>query len=57
MLVVLATVVNVEALIVEAAELLEPFQWMTEDESRVLSAQKLAEVSGEAGAWRMKIDP
>lgn len=35
------------ALIVEAAELLEHFQWMTEEESRVLSAQKLAEVSGE----------
>ena len=50
MLVVLATVVNVETLIVEAAELLKPFQWMTEDESRVLSAEKLAEVSGQAGA-------
>lgn len=35
------------ALIVEAAELLEHFQWMTESESRSLSAEKRAEVSGE----------
>ena len=33
--------------IVEAAELLERFQWMTEAESRALSAEKLAEVRGE----------
>ncbi len=35
------------ALIVEAAELLEPFQWLTEAESRELSPGKLAEVRGE----------
>ena len=35
------------ALIVEAGELLEHFQWMTEDESRHPSPQKLAEVKGE----------
>lgn len=35
------------ALIVEAAELLEHFQWMTEAESRALSAEQLAEVKGE----------
>ena len=35
------------ALIVEAAELLEHFQWMTEAESRALSPEKLAEVRGE----------
>ncbi|MGE0797464.1 MAG: nucleotide pyrophosphohydrolase [Lautropia sp.] len=35
------------ALIVEAAELLEHFQWMTEAESRTLSPEKLAEVRGE----------
>ena len=35
------------ALIVEAAELLEHFQWMTESESRSLSEEKRAEVSGE----------
>ena len=35
------------ALIVEAAELLEHFQWMTEPESRTLSPEKLAEVRGE----------
>ena len=35
------------ALIVEAGELLEHFQWMTEAESRELSPEKLAEVRGE----------
>jgi dCTP diphosphatase len=35
------------AMIVEAAELVEHFQWLTEDESRNLSAQKLAEVTQE----------
>ncbi len=35
------------ALIVEAGELLEHFQWMTEEESRNLSPEKLAEVRGE----------
>ena len=35
------------ALIVEAGELLEHFQWMTEAESRNLSPEKLAEVRGE----------
>lgn len=35
------------ALAVEAAELLEPFQWMTEDESRKLSESQLAAVSEE----------
>lgn len=32
------------ALIVEAAELVEHFQWLTEDQSRVLSTEKLREV-------------
>jgi NTP pyrophosphatase (non-canonical NTP hydrolase) len=32
------------ALIVEAAELVEHFQWLTEDQSRALSAVKLREV-------------
>lgn len=32
------------ALVVEAGELLEPFQWMTEAESGQLSAEQLAEV-------------
>ncbi|NLD54450.1 MAG: nucleotide pyrophosphohydrolase [Burkholderiaceae bacterium] len=35
------------ALIVEAGELLEHFQWMTEEESRNLSPEKLAEVRAE----------
>ncbi len=35
------------ALIVEAAELLEHFQWLTEGESAVLSAQQRAEVTAE----------
>lgn len=35
------------ALAVEAAELLEPFQWLTEDQSRALPPGKLAEVGGE----------
>jgi dCTP diphosphatase len=35
------------ALTVEAGELLEHFQWMTEQESQALSPQKLAEVSAE----------
>ncbi len=35
------------ALIVEAAELLEHFQWLTEAESRALPPEKLAEVRGE----------
>ncbi len=32
------------ALIVEAAELVEHFQWLTEDQSRTLSPEKLREV-------------
>ena len=36
------------ALAVEAAELLEPFQWLTEEQSRHLSAPKTAEVAAEA---------
>jgi NTP pyrophosphatase (non-canonical NTP hydrolase) len=36
------------ALAVEAAELLEPFQWLTEDQSRNLSMSKKAEVAAEA---------
>lgn len=35
------------ALIVEAAELLEHFQWLTEAESRALPAEKLVNVRGE----------
>src|SRR3954468_21102411 len=35
------------ALVVEAGELLEHFQWLTEAESRALSAQKRAEVGAE----------
>lgn len=35
------------ALIVEAAELVEHFQWLTEDQSRRLPADKLAEVEQE----------
>ena len=36
------------ALSVEAAELLEHFQWLTEEQSRNLPAQKTAEVAAEA---------
>lgn len=36
------------ALAVEAVELLEPFQWLTEEQSRNLSAPKKAEVAAEA---------
>lgn len=36
------------ALTVEAAELLEHFQWLTEEQSRNLSAPKKAEVAAEA---------
>ena len=36
------------ALAVEAAELLEPFQWLTDEQSRNLSAPKKAEVAAEA---------
>lgn len=36
------------ALSVEAAELLEHFQWLTEEQSRNLSASKQAEVAAEA---------
>ena len=36
------------ALSVEAAELLEHFQWLTEEQSRNLSASKKAEVGAEA---------
>jgi dCTP diphosphatase len=35
------------AMIVEAAELVEHFQWLTPDESRRLSAEKLGEVREE----------
>jgi len=37
------------ALSVEAAELLEHFQWLTEEQSRKLNDAKLAEVSQEIG--------
>jgi NTP pyrophosphatase (non-canonical NTP hydrolase) len=37
------------ALVVEAGELLENFQWLTEAESRSLSPEKLADVRGEVG--------
>lgn len=36
------------ALSVEAAELLEHFQWLTEEQSRHLSAEKKADVASEA---------
>jgi len=36
------------ALAVEAAELLEPFQWLTQEQSRNLPVQKKAEVAAEA---------
>lgn len=36
------------ALTVEAAELLEHFQWMTEEQSRQPSAEKKAEIAAEA---------
>lgn len=36
------------ALAVEAAELLEPFQWLTDEQSRHISAPKTAEVAAEA---------
>jgi hypothetical protein len=32
---------------VEAAQLLEPFQWLTEDQSRTLSPQQAAAVRSE----------
>ena len=35
------------ALIVEAGELLEHFQWMTDEQSRQLSPEKKAQVAGE----------
>ena len=35
------------ALIVEAAELVEQFQWLTEDQSKDLSEEKLREVAME----------
>ena len=35
------------ALIVEAGELLEHFQWMTEEQSRTLTPEQLREVQGE----------
>ena len=37
------------ALIAEAAELVEHFQWLTEDQSRQLSPDKMAEVELEIG--------
>ena len=37
------------AMVVEAAEIVEHFQWLTQDESRNLPAAKLAEVSDEIG--------
>lgn len=39
----------VMALAVEAAELVEEFQWLTEDQSKNLSAEKLAKVKDEIG--------
>lgn len=35
------------ALVVEAAELLEPFQWLTEEQSRTLTPEQVAIVSKE----------
>ncbi len=35
------------ALVVEAGELLEPFQWLTDDQSRSLTPEKLQAVSSE----------
>ena len=35
------------ALVVEAGELLEPFQWLSEDDSRALSPEQLQAVSDE----------
>jgi NTP pyrophosphatase (non-canonical NTP hydrolase) len=35
------------ALIVEAAELLEPFQWMSEQQSRELNSEQREQVAGE----------
>jgi NTP pyrophosphatase (non-canonical NTP hydrolase) len=35
------------ALAVEAAELLEPFQWLTEEQSRTLSEKQVADVKDE----------
>jgi dCTP diphosphatase len=37
------------ALVVEAGELLENFQWLTEAQSRSLAPDKLADVRGEVG--------
>ena len=37
------------ALIVEAAELLEHFQWLTEQQSRNLGPEKLSEIKDEIG--------
>ena len=37
------------ALSVEASEIVEHFQWLTEEESRNLSPEKLAEISEEIG--------
>ena len=37
------------ALVVETAELLEHFQWLTEQQSRDLDAEKLSEVKDEIG--------
>jgi NTP pyrophosphatase (non-canonical NTP hydrolase) len=37
------------ALSVEASEIVEHFQWLTEEESRNLSREKLAEISEEIG--------
>jgi len=39
----------VMALAVEAAELVEEFQWLTEDQSKHLSPEKLAKVKDEIG--------
>jgi len=48
------------ALSVEAAELLEHFQWLTEEQSRGLSAGKLAEVEQETAEvliYRVDVSP
>ncbi len=37
------------ALAVEASEIMEIFQWLTEDQSRELSEEKLAELKDEIG--------
>ena len=42
------------AMIVEAAELVEHFQWLTPEQSVDLSAAKLADVRDEVGDWHIQ---